>query len=296
MKRRIFHIEPEISSRTSTIRADSPPASSVAVLHEGAGRDDVVADALDQREGLVGVAGAVREHVTGGLLPSPGSCRSGTEATAGSRRSRAQGGQGVGALVGPGAPSRKAATTRRGSAPPPLASAMSSTPTTTSWSSGNCVERAGTHLQSKGPGSRAPGGRRRAADGEPGRRITRLVHRCQKVESGVGAVDRRAGGAVGTVCAGGSGPTRHAMPPASTRWPRRRISVGSSTTAATIAIPTTIIAPSAIERNAWLSTIQIPASEMITAIPEKTTESPEVRERRAASLVGGLGPLRTSSR
>ena len=44
---------------------------------------------------------------------------------------------------------------------------------------------------------------------------------------------------------------------------------------------TTVIAPSAIERSAWLSTIQRPAREMITANPEKVTARPEVESESA---------------
>jgi hypothetical protein len=60
-------------------------------------------------------------------------------------------------------------------------------------------------------------------------------------------------------------------------------------------MPTTIIAPSAMERSAWLSTIQIPASEMITARPEKKTDRPEVDSAAARASSGGR-PVRISSR
>ncbi len=124
--------------------------------------------------------------------------------------------------------------------------------------------------------------------------MTRAVQRCQKVDSGSGllAPGRRRRS---TVARRTKRPARHATPPASTRWPSRLIRAGSRITAATIAMPTTIIAPSAIERRAWLSTIQIPASEMITARPEKNTESPDVDSAASRASLAGR-PRRTSSR
>ena len=65
--------------------------------------------------------------------------------------------------------------------------------------------------------------------------------------------------------------------------------------ATTIAIATTIIAPSAIERRAWFWTIQSPASEMITARPEKVTATPEV-ERASARASAAPFPALTDSR
>ena len=75
------------------------------------------------------------------------------------------------------------------------------------------------------------------------------------------------------------------MPPGMTRSPSIAISAGSSVVAVRIETATTVIAPSAIERSAWLSTIQRPASETITAIPEKATARPEVA---SASDAGAL--------
>ena len=54
---------------------------------------------------------------------------------------------------------------------------------------------------------------------------------------------------------------------------------------------TTVIAPSAIERSAWLSTIQRPARETITARPEKVTARPEV-ESACARASSGSRPAR----
>jgi len=62
-----------------------------------------------------------------------------------------------------------------------------------------------------------------------------------------------------------------------------------------IAIATTTIAPSAIDRRAWFSTIQRPAREMITARPEKVTARPEV-ESASARASAELRPKRTDSR
>ena len=71
--------------------------------------------------------------------------------------------------------------------------------------------------------------------------------------------------------------------------------MGKRTIAAIIAIATTTIAPRAIERSAWLSTIQIPASEMITAMPENATARPDV-ESAAARASSAERPALTSSR
>ena len=74
-------------------------------------------------------------------------------------------------------------------------------------------------------------------------------------------------------------------PPGSTRSSSIAISAGSSVVAVRIETATTVIAPSAIERSAWLSTIHRPASETITARPEKVTARPDVASAsaRAAS-------------
>ena len=61
-----------------------------------------------------------------------------------------------------------------------------------------------------------------------------------------------------------------------TRSPSIAINTGSSVIAVRIETATTTIAPSAIERSAWLWTIQRPASETITARPEKVTARPDV--------------------
>ena len=84
-------------------------------------------------------------------------------------------------------------------------------------------------------------------------------------------------------------------PRAYTRRPNRLISTGSSVTAASTEIATTMIAPTAMERIVVESTSQSPASETITVTPEKATASPEVRNasRRARS---GAAPRRISSR
>ena len=107
--------------------------------------------------------------------------------------------------------------------------------------------------------------------------ITRRVHPSQK---------RLAAGAAGTAAGSATGrrrtrclrkrSTRPTTPPGRTRSPSIAISAGSSVIAVRIETATTVIAPSAIERSAWLSTIQRPAREMITASPEKLTARPEV--------------------
>ena len=85
------------------------------------------------------------------------------------------------------------------------------------------------------------------------------------------------------------------MPPGITRSPSIAIRTGSRVVAVRIETATTVIAPSAIERSAWLSTIHSPASETITARPEKVTARPEVASasERAAS---GSRPFTRSSR
>ena len=91
----------------------------------------------------------------------------------------------------------------------------------------------------------------------------------------------------------GSGARRRAKRPGlATRLPS---SSGSSVAAPSIATATTSIAPSAIERIAWLSTIHRPASDTITVRPEKSTASPEVAiaTERASSCDR---PAATSSR
>ena len=84
-------------------------------------------------------------------------------------------------------------------------------------------------------------------------------------------------------------------PPGMTRSPRVAIRTGSSVVAVRIETATTVIAPSAIERSAWLSTIQRPARETITARPEKVTASPEV-DSAWARASSGSRPARRSSR
>ena len=85
------------------------------------------------------------------------------------------------------------------------------------------------------------------------------------------------------------------MPPGRTRSPSIAISAGSSVVAVRIETATTVIAPSAIERSAWLSTIQSPASETITARPEKATARPEVASASARASSQSR-PSRRSSR
>ena len=87
---------------------------------------------------------------------------------------------------------------------------------------------------------------------------------------------------------------RPTIPPGRTRSPSIAISAGSSVVAVRIETATTVIAPSAIERSAWLSTIQRPARETITARPEKVTARPEVESasaRAASSVAAGVALL-----
>ena len=65
--------------------------------------------------------------------------------------------------------------------------------------------------------------------------------------------------------------------------------------APSIATATTSIAPSAIERIAWLSTIHRPASDTITVTPEKSTARPEVAIATERASSSGR-PAATSSR
>jgi hypothetical protein len=70
---------------------------------------------------------------------------------------------------------------------------------------------------------------------------------------------------------------------------------GSSVADASTETPTTMIAPSAIERSALLSTSHRPASETITVTPENRTAMPDVAIA-VARAVSGVRPARTSSR
>jgi hypothetical protein len=75
---------------------------------------------------------------------------------------------------------------------------------------------------------------------------------------------------------------------------RRRSSTGSVAEASMLTA-TTRIAPSAIERIAWLGTSHSPASEMITVAPENRTAMPEVVIARARAC-SSERPACTSSR
>ena len=88
---------------------------------------------------------------------------------------------------------------------------------------------------------------------------------------------------------------RATIPPGITRSPRKAIRVGSRVVAVRIETATTVIAPSAIERRAWLSTIQRPARETITARPEKVTARPEVESARSRAS-SSVRPASRSSR
>ena len=104
--------------------------------------------------------------------------------------------------------------------------------------------------------------------------MTRVVQRTQKASrSGRSPPRRKTPSTLATI------------PPGSTRSPSIAISTGSNVVAVRIETATTVIAPSAIERSAWLSTIHSPARETITARPEKATARPEVESAsaRAAS-------------
>ena len=123
-----------------------------------------------------------------------------------------------------------------------------------------------------------------------GRAMTLAVQRCQKADSAAaGRSGRR-----NTRCLKKES-ARATIPPGSTRSPSIAIRAGSNVIAVRIETATTVIAPSAIERNAWLSTIQRPARETITAMPEKVTARPEVA-RASARASSSLRPARRSSR
>ena len=106
--------------------------------------------------------------------------------------------------------------------------------------------------------------------------MTRRAQRAQKPGLGAGA-------GRGPLAAEERCEAQHpaTMPPGITRSPSIAISAGSRVVAVRIETATTVIAPSAIERSAWLSTIQRPASETITARPEKATARPEVASASA---------------
>jgi hypothetical protein len=125
-----------------------------------------------------------------------------------------------------------------------------------------------------------------------GRRITAAVQRSQKVARSGAVEPRRRSLRIGWRKAE---ITRQVTPPASTRWPSRRIRTGSSVEATSTATTTTTIAPRAMERSAWLSIIQRPAREMKTAMPEKATARPEV-ESAVARASRADAPALTSSR
>jgi hypothetical protein len=190
------------------------------------------------------------------------------------------------------APSRNVASTLTGSAPPPLARAASSVPTRASLFSSNCLIAPLPVLMLSTGMASVSRIALTATTETTGRCMTARVHRCQKV-SRSGRVDPRRRRFRHT-----DRPPRRtdqATPPASTRWPRSRISAGSRVVATRIAIATTIIAPRAIERRAWFWTIHNPASDVITASPEKVTATPEVASASARAAAAPF-PARTDSR
>ncbi len=170
-----------------------------------------------------------------------------------------------------------AATTSTGSVPPPSCLEASSLPTRTSLPLGNWVS-AWVPVCSDSAGiARVSSTAETATIALQGCAITRAVQPTQK-RLGPRPAVAAAGSAAGrrkTVCLKKRS-TRPTMPPGRTRSPSIAISAGSSVVAVRIETATTVIAPSAIERSAWLSTIHSPASEMITARPEKLTAKPEV--------------------
>ena len=81
----------------------------------------------------------------------------------------------------------------------------------------------------------------------------------------------------------------------STRRPASASSAGSSVTAASTAMQTTRIAPTASDRIPFTSIANRPASETATVVPLKTTALPDVRSaRRRASC--GSAPSASSPR
>ena len=109
-----------------------------------------------------------------------------------------------------------------------------------------------------------------------GRRVTRSVHELQKDWDGVPTRDRR-------------------RPGSQARRPSSRSSGSRSVVEASTDTATTRIAPSASERSAELSIVQIAASDAITVAPENMTARPEVASARARA-VSGSRPARISSR
>ena len=203
----IFHIEPEIWSRMSTIRAASPPTSTWARAAQLGGGDDLVADALDQRGRAVGVAGALRRRARS-APPSPasgGGDRGDVAGRCGARRRAAV--RLARWRAEPGRRRRSGRGSRPGSAPPPVDSAASSLATTTSWSSGNWSRApVPVSIDSTGIASVSRIGREATTETH-GAAITRVVQRCQNC--GVSARGGpRAAAAVGR-CGGRRGsPTR----------------------------------------------------------------------------------------
>ena len=167
-------------------------------------------------------------------------------------------------------------------------------PTRTSLSLGNCSSASvPVSIESTGMASRS----RTAAEpvaASHGRAMTRRVQRSQKPGRSVPAAAAPGCGRRKSRCLT-KRRTRATIPPGITRSPSIAISAGSSVVAVRIETATTVIAPSAIERSAWLSTIQRPASETITARPEKVTARPEV-ESASARASSQSRPSRRSSR
>ena len=153
-------------------------------------------------------------------------------------------------------------------------------PTRTSLSLGNCVERLGPGLErEQRAGEEEQDRARRRSPRVQGRPSPASVQRSQKrLVAGrrpARPVRRR------KKRRRKKRTTRPTIPPGITRSPSIAISAGSRVVAVRIETATTVIAPSAIERSAWLSTIQSPARETITARPEKVTARPEVESASA---------------
>jgi hypothetical protein len=110
-----------------------------------------------------------------------------------------------------------------------------------------------------------------------GRRMIRTAQRCQK-PSPSAARERGIG-----------------MRRRSTQWPTRLSTAGSRVMAASTATATTLIDPMAMERNAWMSTRNIPARATITVAPDRATARPEVA-RVIGTASATVRPRRSSSR
>ena len=162
--------------------------------------------------------------------------------------------------------------------PGPSTLAAWSKPTRASWSLGSWP-RTPLRMSSVNAGSAsATRSSPLSATARTGRRVTRSVHELQNEADRPGLTAKP-----------------RSRPGSQARRPSRRNSGSSRVVEANTDTATTRIAPSASERSAELSTVQIAASDAITAAPEKTTARPEVASARPRAVAGSW-PARISSR